>query len=174
MLSEWRIYYFDGSTFDDSQGPWDRAPQEGVLCVAVVDRERPVMRGRWLLTTTDYYVHLPGDKYPWNVNGLIPTLTKVFGVGWVPPNPWPDQDAVRAYLGTLIHPRTLLPMLRYVKFGVTVDYEDWSAVVDKAYTDPDLPAPLTPGRRASDAPEFDDSLLIGVRPLSMVKVRGGP
>jgi hypothetical protein len=29
----WRIYYDDGSTFDDEDGPFESAPPDGVVCV---------------------------------------------------------------------------------------------------------------------------------------------
>jgi hypothetical protein len=37
---EWRIYYDNGSTFDSGDGPWSEAPVDGVICIAVKDREK--------------------------------------------------------------------------------------------------------------------------------------
>lgn len=39
-MSTWRIYYDDGSTFDEDDGPFDAAPVEGVVCIVRKDGER--------------------------------------------------------------------------------------------------------------------------------------
>lgn len=33
MPPAWRIYYADGSVYDDSDGDWNSAPQEGVIVI---------------------------------------------------------------------------------------------------------------------------------------------
>jgi len=159
--AEFRIRYADGTTYDDHDGPWEQAPSEGVIVVAVIDRERTPLRGRWLLCSADYYVRPPGSLYPWATNELQPMLARVMGAGWTPPNPWPPMEQIRRYLQILIHPTTGLPMAAYVKHGATVDYEVWQTTMEDAWSDPELPAPLSPSRRADDVPDVPERLSRG-------------
>jgi len=55
----WRIYYADGSTFSDPDGPWDDAPADGVVCVVVRDEDF----GRYVLNGLNFYYHqAAGDE----------------------------------------------------------------------------------------------------------------
>jgi hypothetical protein len=36
----WRIYYADGTTFDSTDGAWEDAPLDGVICVVRRDGDR--------------------------------------------------------------------------------------------------------------------------------------
>lgn len=71
-MREWRIYYDDGSTFDDSQGTPEAAPAFGVLFIVFPDREvgRVVMRG-W-----DWYYFDAETRQWWgsDIHGLLDGL----------------------------------------------------------------------------------------------------
>lgn len=173
--AEFRIYYADGSRYDDRAGPWELAPQEGVLVVAVVERELVPLRGRWLLAGTDYFLRMPGSQYPWSSNELIPALTRALGPTWVQPDPWPSMDQVRGVLRRIVHPTTGLPVSQYVKHGTTVDYGTWNRAINDAWNDPELPAPLSLSRRIDDVPDVSERLERG-KPQgpSSTRVTGGP
>lgn len=58
MSLRWRIYYRDGGTFSDMEGPPSAAPGRGVLCIAQADE----VCGR--LVVRDYYAYLfEGDQW---------------------------------------------------------------------------------------------------------------
>jgi hypothetical protein len=48
----WRIYYADGSTFDNIEGEWEDAPGDGVIAVVVTNPEY----GRWVFQGCDFYL----------------------------------------------------------------------------------------------------------------------
>lgn len=48
---EWRVYYDDGTTYDDGDGPPGQAPKQGVICT--VHRDAEV--GRQIITHYDFY-----------------------------------------------------------------------------------------------------------------------
>ena len=50
-MSDWRIYYHDGSTFDSTQGVPNDAPPTGVVCIIQFSREM----GREILNRWDCY-----------------------------------------------------------------------------------------------------------------------
>ncbi len=52
-MLQWRIYYDDGSTFDNLQGTEDKAPPFGVQCVVQLDAEGA---SRDRLQGPDYYI----------------------------------------------------------------------------------------------------------------------
>ena len=54
----WRIYYADGSTFDDTQGKPEDAPATGVICIL----QNPPNHGWQLHRDKDYYLWL-GDEW---------------------------------------------------------------------------------------------------------------
>lgn len=51
----WRIYYDDGRTFEDSDGPWSDAPTDGVLFVIEKCGDRIVTH-----SGADWYFELDG------------------------------------------------------------------------------------------------------------------
>ena len=53
----WRIYYDDGTVFSDEDGPFSKAPSDGVL--AVVERDEQV--GYVIYYGKDFYYELPDD-----------------------------------------------------------------------------------------------------------------
>lgn len=73
-MPQWRIYYDDGTTFDDTQGAPEDAPGLGVVCIvqACPDLGRQIMSG-W-----DFYYFRPSSPVPWwgcEWFGLIDNLT---------------------------------------------------------------------------------------------------
>lgn len=72
-MVEWRIYYEDGSVFDNEQGTWDDAPVDGVQCVAV----RHPLYGRQIYNSADYYINPPFGDHVAQTNDLGPTLRKL-------------------------------------------------------------------------------------------------
>lgn len=50
---EWRIYYDDGSTFDNLQGPPEKAPPFGVICIIKTHKDN----GHSTLTKWDWYYY---------------------------------------------------------------------------------------------------------------------
>lgn len=65
----WRIYYADGSTWNDENGPWAKAPRDGVIAVVVADPDY----GRIVYNGTDFYTLLP--------DGLQTDVTSVDDLG---------------------------------------------------------------------------------------------
>ena len=63
---DWRIYYEDGSVFDNTQGSWDDAPLDGVQCVAV----RHEIYGRQIFSGGDYYSWTPDFDHITSTNDL--------------------------------------------------------------------------------------------------------
>jgi len=55
---QWRIYYHDGSTYSDLDGPVDAAPGYGVLVIGYQDKAT----GRGLMRGFDFYVW-DGDEW---------------------------------------------------------------------------------------------------------------
>lgn len=62
-MVNWRIYYGDGSTYDDEDGPIPDAPKRNVQAIAVVDEAT----GFLVLEGHDYYWYedqwIGGDKF---------------------------------------------------------------------------------------------------------------
>jgi len=66
---EWRIYYGDGSTYDE--GLLINAPAVNVRCIVVRDPEQGSNSlGRVILTSWDYYLYVPGRGW-YGVNGEV-------------------------------------------------------------------------------------------------------
>lgn len=58
-MVDWRIYYLDDSTVDNTQMTWEEAPQDGVIAVVLRDPEY----GRLVLNGTNfYYSQVNGDE----------------------------------------------------------------------------------------------------------------
>jgi len=70
---EWRIYYEDGSVFDNTQGSWSDAPVDGVQAVAVGHK----LYGRQVHSKRDYYLMPPHTGTITSVNDLGPTLRRL-------------------------------------------------------------------------------------------------
>ena len=69
---DWRIFYADGSTYDSSQGSWDDAPLDGVVCVNVGDADY----GKFTLNGLSYYYrqHEGADTDIAHTNDINPQL----------------------------------------------------------------------------------------------------
>ena len=63
---QWRIYYTDGATYSDADGPLEDAPGLGVLVIAQRDPDA----GRELLHRKDYYYHEGGRWVGCDLFGL--------------------------------------------------------------------------------------------------------
>lgn len=50
---KWRIYYDDGSTFDNTQGKPEQAPPFGVLCIVAFNKDN----GRSIFHKWDFYYY---------------------------------------------------------------------------------------------------------------------
>ena len=75
-LIQWRVYYDDGSVFDNEMGSWEDAPLEGVQCVAARDD----VYGRRVHHFVDYYMWPPHIDHPLSTHDLGPTLR---GLRWI-------------------------------------------------------------------------------------------
>lgn len=69
---KWRIYYDDGSTFDNTQGSPVRAPGWGVICIVNPD---PIV-GRVIRQSFDFYYWVPDEGQWWgsDLTGLLDRL----------------------------------------------------------------------------------------------------
>lgn len=70
----WRIYYDDGSTFDDTQGSPADAPGYGVLVILIADPDV----GHMTLHSFDYYVFREGLWLGVDTFGLIDQILNNF------------------------------------------------------------------------------------------------
>lgn len=74
---QWRIYYSDGTTFDNLAGGPEDAPALGVMLIAQVD----VMTGRYYQSGSDFYIWL--DEYErWLGVDTFGRLTYDVRPGW--------------------------------------------------------------------------------------------
>ena len=69
----WRLYYADGSTYDDVDGPAHEAPIRGLVCIA-----QPCAKPDWytVLTNGDWYLYREDRGY-WtghDVHGALANL----------------------------------------------------------------------------------------------------
>jgi hypothetical protein len=137
-MINWRIYYADNTTFDDSQGDWIDAPSKGIVCVVVRDPteiwsrrvvsgySRPTKcqtcgAGQW----PDYYVKAPENEEPFIIaRGDLKDFYSRF-----------DSFAIAE---------------QYIKIGRTCSQEQWTKIMDKAVSDPDFPKGTSPRRRSAD------------------------
>lgn len=107
----WRIYYDDGATYSDEDGPVELAPCDGVIAIAQAD----ATVGREILHAKHFYV--------WD------------GGRWLPVG---DQSAPGdGHWGLFDYLRR--PGWRKLVAGRTVRHEVYSRVYQRAMTDPDLP-----------------------------------
>lgn len=67
-MLRWRLYYDNGSVYDDQTGPWEQAPSDGVLVLRPNDE-----RGSPLFHGCEYYVNRSGFR-PYMTNDLGPLL----------------------------------------------------------------------------------------------------
>ena len=56
---KWKIYYGDGSTFDDTQGEPEDAPGHNVQCIVFSDHDH----GRTILQRFDWYFYRKGQNW---------------------------------------------------------------------------------------------------------------
>jgi len=128
-LLRWRLYYADGSTFDNMQGTWEEAPQMGIIAAVTADETK----GRLVYHKMDFYYKV-GEHF--GCSDLVFDLAQRFGFdleGW----------DTKAELLDLMHKHP------EVKFGEWVANDEYRAILNKATTDPDFSV-LSPKRRFSD------------------------
>jgi hypothetical protein len=66
-MTDWVVFYDDGSTFSSDDGGPEDAPKDGVLVVVVSD----IATGRTMWHSADYYCwHKEGEWVPHNQRGL--------------------------------------------------------------------------------------------------------
>jgi hypothetical protein len=110
---KWRIYYDNGSTFDNTQGkPWE-APGRGVVCIVQID---PSPRNKSVNTQV-----LVGHAYYW------------FHVEW---GYWLHSD-IYGIIDLLTNDRDR--SVCAVKMGRWLDYLVFEDIMERAYHDPDFP-----------------------------------
>jgi hypothetical protein len=72
-MTTWVIWYEDGSSYSDDDGPPDKAPRDGVQVVTVSD----VGTGRLMWHSSDYYCwHKEGEWVPHSKPGMERYLSK--------------------------------------------------------------------------------------------------
>lgn len=67
-----RIYYDDGSTFDNLDGTFDRAPADGVICIVRKEGDRIEF-----ISGADYYVYFDEDGSVVGTSDIAPLLRKL-------------------------------------------------------------------------------------------------
>lgn len=73
----WRIYYADGTTFDDSEGTPEEAPSFGVLCIVCPDD----VVGRVVLNRHNFYYWMPSQWWGSDLQGVLDNLLNCGGSG---------------------------------------------------------------------------------------------
>ena len=69
-MRAWRIYYADGSTFSDADGPAEQAPGLGVVVIAQAEPEV----GRMMMARWDHYCLHGNEWWGHDLVGLIDCL----------------------------------------------------------------------------------------------------
>lgn len=70
MYAQWVIFYEDGSSFSDLDGPPELAPRQYVQCVAVADRGC----GNYVLGEMNFYCWHENQWIPHDTGGLLQYL----------------------------------------------------------------------------------------------------
>ena len=116
----WRVYYADGSMFDDEMGEWSEAPARGVIAIVTPDPDH----GKEIEHGKDFYLWWPNASKPWGVDavGLWDYLIEA-------DDPQKGQRVANLDLAALED---------RVKFGRSVDNEIYRAIIRAAIEDPDF------------------------------------
>jgi len=117
----WRVYYADGSTFDDTDGPWEAAPSRGVMCVTAPSTK---LGCRTPQGRNFYVMGLDGQPYGMDWPGLWDHLIRIDSPEAHRPLRDVDLDA----------------LCDVVKFGRMVAPEVFAPILVRAQNDPDFPA----------------------------------
>jgi hypothetical protein len=74
----WRIYYWDGSTFDSSMGTCEAAPSFGIICIVQPND----YTGRTVVSGYDWYYFNKSVKEWWqsDIHGLLDSLLHNFPI----------------------------------------------------------------------------------------------
>ena len=137
---DWKIWYADGGTYSDADGPWEKAPLRGVICVVVRDKT-----GTW-----GRFVN----------SGFAPRQPKcdhcgraIYNEFYVcPPGGEPrathELEAFRHQMQRAGHEELLTTQC--IKYGEQASQEVWERVMLAAGNDPDFPGGTSPRRRYTD------------------------
>lgn len=83
MRKRWRLYYGDGSTFSDEDGPPESAPPLDVQVISHADETSAREVGSVLLYAKDYYWFEAGNWYGGDLFGLFDYLLRAQGTAMV-------------------------------------------------------------------------------------------
>ena len=134
-MIQWRIYYADGTTFDNVRGAWKDAPAHGVVCVVV--RDPTEVWGRFV--NSGYAPRVKCESCGRN-------LTNHYFV--CPPDmeePYPTWE-LTDFRARFDKPGGADP---YIKTGRQVSQALWVEIMGVARRDPDFPI-HSPRRRMRD------------------------
>jgi len=93
---KWRIYYADGTVFDDKWGRWEDAPTDGVVCVVRKDEEN----GSVIMHGVDHYLYPPGHDEPIMTDDLGPQLR---ALRWIKFGLWVPRETYHEVMGRALH-----------------------------------------------------------------------
>ncbi len=111
---EWKIYYYDGNTFDSTMGI---PPIDGVICIVQKDflnSSNPHHVGREIVSKHDFYWY---KEFP-----DIPAR-------------WDGGDLA----GLIFQYMHNLDQMKLVRVGHGLPFEYWREIYEKAQNDPDFP-----------------------------------
>jgi len=132
----WRIYYADGSTFDDLSGLPHEAPAWGVIAIV----QKCIESGRYITCAHDYYVHNAVQWFGVDGIGAIDYLVNHAHLFELPNEPNAINLILRGVMGG------------YVKVGRTVLQKTFMRIYNLADSDPDFPK-RTAWHNRDDIPE---------------------
>jgi hypothetical protein len=77
-MTTWRIYYWDGSTFDSTMGTMQEAPSFGVICIVQPNE----YTGRTIVSGYDWYYFNEeiGEWWQSDIHGLLDNLLHDFPI----------------------------------------------------------------------------------------------
>lgn len=93
---DWRIYYADDTTFDSTQGTWEDAPADGVICVLRPDEKNTSAH----LSERDFYMKPPGHDEVIVTDDLGPQLR---ALKWIKFGLWIPREKYQEIMGRAIH-----------------------------------------------------------------------
>lgn len=119
-MSDWKLYYHDGTTFSDDDGDWLEAPSRGVIGLEYVDHTTGRARD-----SNDFYINPPWG-HPWGADqwGVLDLLI---------------ETGVMSESDRLSDLSTEQMAAAGVKFGRSVSNEAWRAFMRWMDKDEELP-----------------------------------
>lgn len=130
----WRIYYDDGSTFDNAQSSPRDAPAYGVICIVFANE----LIGRKIAHLKDFYYWVPDERQWWgsDIFGLLDQMSLrdlVSRVG--------DQWSYLHYDLPMERDQLVYRLIDdgYIKLGRSVSSVTFREIMEIADKDPDFP-----------------------------------